>query len=80
MSEDGTDDVFAQAVPVGEELRDGGVESLHVELPTRVLVRPPVALGVGVVPQAAAEADSESERKGRRLTIIPWEIRFYYKK
>ena len=57
-------------MPVREELRDGRLESPHVELPTRVLVRPAVALGVGVVPQAAAEADSESERKGRRLGIV----------
>ena len=46
---------------VGEELRDGRLEAPHVELPTRVLVRPSVALGVGVVPEAAAEAHSESK-------------------
>ena len=54
VREDGPDDVLAEAVPVGEELRDGRLEPVDVELPPRILVRPPVALRVRVVPQAAA--------------------------
>ena len=67
VREDGSDDVLAEAVSVGEELRDGRLEPLDVELPPRVLVRPPVALRVWVVPQAAAEADPEPRRERRRI-------------
>ena len=59
-----SNDVLAQAVSVGEKLRDGRLEAPHVELPTRILVGPSVALGVRVVPEATAEPDSESGREG----------------
>ena len=45
------------------------LESVLVELAARVLVRAPVALGVRVVPQAAAEAHSEPDERSSRLYI-----------